>query len=96
VKQYYVYILARKKNGTLYGGLTSNLLNRVFEHRNGQVEGFTQKYDVHDLVYYEQYGDIYSAIAREKRIKKWKREWKIQLVEKVNPDWKGLYCDLVC
>ena len=96
MKQYYVYILARKKNGTLYGGLTSNLLNRVFEHRNGQVEGFTQKYDVHDLVYYEQYGDIYSAIAREKRIKKWKREWKIQLVEKVNPDWKGLYCDLVC
>ena len=96
MKQYYVYVLASKKNGTLYIGLTSNLLKRVFEHKNGQVEGFTQKYNVHNLVYYEKYGDIYSAIAREKRMKKWKRQWKIQLIEKVNPDWKDLYCDLIC
>jgi putative endonuclease len=96
VKQYYVYILASKKNGTLYIGLTSNLLKRVFEHKNGHVEGSTQKYNVHQLVYYEQYADIYSAIAREKRMKKWKREWKIQLIEKVNPDWEDLYCDLIC
>ena len=96
MKQYYVYILASNKNGTLYIGLTSNSLKRVLEHKNGQVEGFTQKYNVHSLVYYERYGDIYSAIAREKRMKKWKRERKIQLIEKVNPDWKDLYCDLIC
>ena len=73
VKQYCVYILASKKNGTLYIRITNNLLKRVFEHKNNQVEGFTQKYNVHNLVYYEQYGDIYSAIAREKQLKKWKR-----------------------
>jgi len=73
VKQYYVYILASKKNGTLYIGITNNLPKRVFEHKNNLVEGFTQKYNVHDLVYYEQYSDVYSAIIREKRLKKWKR-----------------------
>ena len=73
MKQYYVYILASKKNGTLYIGITNNLPKRVFEHKNNLVEGFTQKYNVHNLVYYEQYSDVYSAIIREKRLKKWKR-----------------------
>ena len=95
MKQYYVYILASKKNGTLYIGLTSNLLKRVFEHKNNQVEGFTQKYNVHKLVYYEKYDDIYGAITREKRMKKWERQWKIELIEKVNPDWKDLYHNLI-
>jgi putative endonuclease len=96
VKQYYIYILASKKNGTLYIGVTNNLLKRVFEHKNNLVEGFTKKYNVHNLIYYEQYGDVYSAISREKRLKKWKRRWKIELIEKFNPNWKDLYCDLVC
>ena len=96
MKQYYVYILASKKNGTLYIGITNNLPKRVFEHKNNLVEGFTQKYNVHNLVYYEQYSDVYSAIIREKRLKKCKRRWKIELIEKINPDWKDLYHDLIC
>ncbi|MHC4477238.1 MAG: GIY-YIG nuclease family protein [Planctomycetota bacterium] len=96
MKQYYVYILASKKNGTLYIGMTNSLLKRVSEHKNNQIKGFTQKYNVHNLVYYEQHGDAYSATAREKRLKKWKRQWKIELIEKVNPDWKDLYRDLIC
>jgi len=73
MKQYYVYILASKKNGTLYIGVTNNLPKRVYEHKNNLIEGFTCKYNVHNLVYYESYSDIYAAIAREKAIKKWKR-----------------------
>jgi len=95
MKQYYVYILASKKNGTLYVGVTNNLLKRVYEHRNNLIGGFTKKYDVHSLVYYEMYNDIYRAIAREKRMEKWKRQWKIELIEKSNPWWKDLYQDLV-
>jgi putative endonuclease len=95
MKQYYVYILASKKNGTLYIGVTNNLPKGVYEHKNNLIEGFTRKYNVHNLVYYESYGDVYAAIAREKAIKKWKRAWKIELIEKSNPLWKDLYCEMV-
>ena len=90
-KQYYVYILASKKNGTLYIGVTNNLLRRVYEHKNDSIDGFTRKYGVHKLVYYEIADDIESAIIREKRLKKWKREWKIEMIEKCNPEWNDLY-----
>jgi len=94
-KQYYVYILTSKKNGTLYIGVTSNLLRRVYEHKNDSVDGFTRKYSVDKLVYYEITGDIESAITREKRLKKWKREWKIEMIKKCNPEWNDLYYGLV-
>ena len=93
--QYYVYILARKRNGTLYIGVTSDLVRRLFEHRNNLVDGFTKKYGVHSLVYYEETDSIDSAVAREKQLKKWSRAWKIRLVEKVNPVWRDLYPDLL-
>jgi putative endonuclease len=93
--KYYVYILASKKNGTLYIGVTDNLIKRVYEHKNNLVKGFTQKYNVHNLVYYEEYENIYEAITREKRMKKWKREWKIDLIEKLNPEWKDLYDEIL-
>ena len=89
--QYFVYILASKKNGTLYIGVTNNLLKRVYEHKNNLVEGFTQKYDVHNLVYYEIFRNIQDAITREKNIKKWKRKWKIEMIEESNPNWEDLY-----
>jgi putative endonuclease len=94
MKQYFVYILASKRNGTLYLGITSSLLKRVYEHKNNLVEGFTKRYNVHDLVYYETYNYVYDAIAREKNIKKWKRQWKIELIEKSNPKWEDLYYSL--
>jgi len=90
-KFYFVYILASRKNGTLYIGVTSNLPKRVWEHKNNLVEGFTKKYNVHNLVYFEQTENVNSAIQREKQLKKWKREWKIELIEKDNPEWKDLY-----
>ena len=93
--QYYVYVPARKRNGTLYIGVASDLVRRVFEHRNNLVDGFTKKYGVHSLVYYEETDSIDSAIAREKQLKKWSRAWKIRLVEKVNPVWRDLYPDLL-
>ena len=93
--QYFVYMLAGKRNGTLYIGVTNNLLERVRQHKSNLVEGFTKKYAVHKLMYYEVYDDIYSAIAREKRMKKWKREWKIKLIEKFNPNWDDLYYKLI-
>ena len=83
--------MASKRNGTLYLGITNNLLKRVYEHKNNLIEGFTKKYNVHTLVYYEVYNDIYDAITREKRIKKWKRQWKVELIEKFNPRWEDLY-----
>ena len=92
---YYVYILANKKQGTLYIGVTNDLIKRAFEHKNDLVEGFTKKYGVHQLVYFEQTNDINSAINREKQIKKWRRQWKIELIEEKNPDWKDLFLDLV-
>ncbi|HBM45412.1 MAG: Excinuclease ABC C subunit domain protein [Candidatus Nomurabacteria bacterium GW2011_GWF2_35_66] len=88
---YYVYILANNKNGTLYIGVTNNLGRRVFEHKNGLVDGFTKKYFVHNLVYYEEFVDINYAISREKQLKWWKRKWKIDLIEKENPEWQDLY-----
>ena len=95
MKNYYVYILASKRNGTLYIGVTSDLLRRVYEHKNNLVDGFTSKYYVHQLVYFEQTHDANSAITREKQLKKWKREWKIQLIEKTNPEWRDIYEDIL-
>ena len=92
---YSVYILASKRNGTLYIGVTANLIKRVYEHKNHLVDGFTKKYNVHNLVYYETTEDISSAMRREKQIKKWKRKWKIELIEKKNPNWRDLYFDLL-
>jgi putative endonuclease len=80
--------MASKKDGTLYIGITNNLIRRAHEHKNDLVEGFTKKYDIHNLVYYEQHNDIYTAIDREKKLKKWNRQWKINLIEKHNPNWK--------
>ena len=92
---YYVYILASRKNGTLYIGVTNDLLKRVYEHRQNIVEGFTKKYNVHMLVYFEQTNDIESAIIKEKQMKKWERQWKIDLIEEKNPEWKDLYFDII-
>ena len=89
-KQYFLYLLASKPYGTLYVGVTSNLIQRVFQHKEGLVDGFTKKYDVHQLVYYEVHLDIREAILREKRIKKWNRQWKINLIEQNNPHWINL------
>ena len=86
-----VYVLASKPNGTLYTGVTSALLKRVWEHKNNVVEGFTKKYKVHRLVYYEVHQEVNEAILREKQIKKWERAWKVQLIEKDNPHWTDLY-----
>jgi len=95
MKSYYVYILASGRNGTLYIGVTNDLIKRVYEHRNDLVEGFTKGHQVHRLVYYEQTNDIRSAITREKQMKKWKRRWKIELIEENNPEWKDLYDELI-
>ena len=92
--QYYVYILASQKNGTLYIGVTNDLLRRVYEHKNNIIKGFTEKYRVHDLVYFEVTQSIEGAILREKQLKTWNRQWKIRLIEKDNPQWKDLYQDL--
>ena len=89
--QYFVYILASKRNSTLYIGMTSNLTKRVYEHKNDLVGGFTKKYNIHNLVYYEMTDDMGSALTREKQLKKWRRSWKIALIEKQNPGWKDLY-----
>ena len=92
--QYYVYILANQKNGTLYIGVTNDLLRRVYEHKNNVIKGFTKKYHIQDLVYFEATQDIEGAILREKQLKTWNRQWKIRLIEKDNPEWKDLYQDL--
>jgi len=91
----YIYILTSKKNGTLYIGVTNHLIRRVYEHKNNLTEGFTKKYRIHKLVYYEETLNVRIAIYREKCMKKWKRPWKIELIEKENPQWKNLYYDLV-
>ncbi len=90
-KQYYVYILASNKNGTLYIGVTGDLKSRVWEHRNKSKKGFTREYDVSMLVYYEIFEDINEAILREKRLKKWNRDWKLKLIENFNPCWHDLW-----
>ncbi len=94
-KYYYTYILASKRNGTLYIGVTNNLLNRSFQHKiKLHKNSFTAKHNVNMLVHYEVYTDINNAIAREKQLKNWKRQWKIELIEKENPVWKDLFNDL--
>ena len=90
MKIFYVYILASKKHGTLYIGVTSDLENRVREHKDGIFEGFTKKYNVKSLVYYEEFEEIEQAILREKQLKNWRRDWKIALIERDNPDWDDL------
>ena len=91
MKCYWVYILATKKNGTLYIGVTNNLSRRVYEHREKLMKGFTNKYTITQLVYAKSFQNIDGAIRREKCIKRWKRAWKIKLIEELNPDWKNLY-----
>ena len=91
MKQTVVYLLASQPNGTLYIGVTSDLVKRVWQHKNNVVEGFSKKHSVHLLVYFEQYSDMITAIAREKQLKKWKRSWTIHLIEKGNPNWNDLY-----
>ncbi|MBI2727574.1 MAG: GIY-YIG nuclease family protein [Polaromonas sp.] len=92
---YFVYLLASGKNGTLYVGVTSNLVRRVYEHKNGLTEGFTSRYAVQSLVWFESTSSIEAAIDREKQIKNWKREWKIALIEENNPGWDDLYESLL-
>jgi putative endonuclease len=95
MKQPAVSILASQRNGTLYIGVTSDLIKRIWEHKHDVVEGFTQKYKVHQLVYFEQHQDMLAAITREKQIKKWNRAWKLAVIEKSNPDWRDLWPDIV-
>jgi len=94
-KQFYVYILASKPNGTLYTGVTSNLIQRVWQHKNDVIQGFTRKYNVKTLVYYEVHENAESALTREKKIKRWRRAWKLGLIENSNPEWRDLYEDIL-
>ncbi|WIO73942.1 GIY-YIG nuclease family protein [Porticoccaceae bacterium LTM1] len=89
-----VYILASKRNGTLYIGVTSDLLKRIWEHKNNVVKGFTEQHSVHLLVYFELFEDMYSVIQREKQLKKWNRQWKVNLIEKQNPWWQDLWSSI--
>ena len=91
MKQAFVYIMANDRNGTIYIGVTSDLLKRVLQHKQNLFKGFTKKYLIHQLVYYEVSDSINSAIVREKQLKKWKRLWKLKLIESVNPEWEDLY-----
>ena len=93
-KMYYVYILANRKHGTLYVGVTNDLIRRLYEHKTEVVRGFASRYRVHLLVWFEVYDDITNAITREKELKKWRREWKINLIENSNPEWADLYPSL--
>ena len=95
MKEPCVYILSNHRRGTLYIGVTSNLIKRVWEHKQGLVDGFTKKYQIHTLVYFEMADDMPTAIALEKQLKKWRRMWKIELVEKQNNEWRDLYADLI-
>ena len=94
-KTYYVYIMASKRNGTLYIGVTNDLIRRVYEHKTNVVEGFTEKYRVHKLVYWEQSDSVESALQREKQLKRWNRQWKIALIEKENSNWEDMYEQLL-
>ena len=95
MNEYYVYILANKQNGTLYIGVTNDLIKRVYQHKNDVVEGFTAKYKIHHLVWYESCGNVNEAINREKQLKKWNRKWKLALIEKSNPQWRDLYDEIM-
>jgi putative endonuclease len=88
---FYVYLLASKKHGTLYLGVTNDIVRRVFQHRTKATGGFTARYDVNKLVWFEVYDDVITAITREKELKKWRRDWKIRLIEETNPNWDDLY-----
>ncbi len=90
-KHYYVYILTKARNSTFYVGITSDLQKRVFEHKSKTIEGFTKKYDIDQLVYYEIFDNPENAIKREKRLKKWNRAWKMNVIEEMNPNWNDLY-----
>jgi putative endonuclease len=92
---YHVYLLASRRNGTLYCGVTSDLIKRVWEHKEGVVQGFTERYGVKTLVWFETHEDVIEAIAREKQIKEWKRAWKLEMIEKANPTWRDLYEELL-
>ena len=92
---YYVYLLASRHNGTLYCGVTSDLIKRMYEHKEGLVEGFTKKYGVKALVWCETHEDVNEAITREKQIKEWKREWKVEMIERSNPYWRDLHPELL-
>ena len=94
MRQPAVYILASKPRGTLYVGVTSNLVKLIWEHKNNQVEGFSERYRIHDLVWYEIHENMQSAIEREKRLKRWNRIWKIELIERSNPAWEDLYPEI--
>ena len=94
-KQFYIYILASNPNGTLYTGVTSNLIQRVWQHKHDVIQGFTRKYNVKTLVYYEVHENAESALKREKRIKRWRRAWKLGLIENSNPEWRDLYEDIL-
>ncbi len=94
MKQFYVYILSNERNGTLYTGVTSDLLKRVYDHKNDLVDGFSKRYGIHNLVWYEMHETVESAISREKQIKKWQRKWKLELIDKSNPLWDDLYENL--
>jgi putative endonuclease len=93
-RQFYVYILASKRNGTLYVGVTNNLVRRVWEHKQGLAAGFTKQYGVNLLVYFEAHDNVEGAITREKQIKRWRRAWKLALIERENPNWRDLYAEL--
>jgi putative endonuclease len=95
MKTYYVYMMASKKNGTLYTGVTSDLIKRVHEHRIGAVDGFTKRYNIKMLVWYESTEDVNAAIKREKNIQSWKRKWKLELIEKSNPEWNDLWEEII-
>jgi len=92
---YWFYIMASAPSSTLYAGVTNDLVRRVYEHREGLVDGFTKRYDVKLLVYYEAYDTAVAAIQREKNVKHWSRKWKIELIQKMNPEWRDLYEDIV-
>jgi putative endonuclease len=92
---YHVYLLASRRNGTLYCGVTSDLIKRVWEHKEGVVQGFTERYGVKTLVWFETHEDVIEAIAHEKQIKEWKRAWKLEMIEKANPTWRDLYEELL-
>ncbi|MCF7846789.1 MAG: GIY-YIG nuclease family protein [Candidatus Gracilibacteria bacterium] len=94
-RQFCVYILANKRNGTLYIGVTGDLVTRICQHKNGEIAGFTKKYGIKTLVHYEMYDSARETIEREKQLKPWKRKWKLELIEKENPTWKDLYFGLI-
>jgi putative endonuclease len=95
MKNYYVYILASSAYGTLYTGVTNDLTRRIWEHKNDLVSGFTREHQVHRLVWYEVHEDPYQAITREKRIKKWNRDWKVNLIQGMNPQWRDLFESII-